>query len=536
MKRREFLRKGLALGATALLPNVGITANVGILSSVVEPSMPEPLIPIWEAAVGGHWGIVKEWLRLDPTLINVTDEATLSNIYRHGTTSLFHLAARLNPDVDFLKYLVSLGADVNAKDIGGGTPLDCAAERNSLEVLQYLISESADVDVSSLLYTAADSNSLDVLQYLVAQGADTKTENSFCRNLLHRARGNSLDVFQYLVAQGVDVNESDCEGTTPLNEAIVHNSVEVVQYLISQSSNVNVNELLSHVATRRSPEHVVEMLRYLVSLGGDVKAKDKYGNTPLHYTALGDGFSRVAPRVAMEYLISAGADIHAKNYRGWTPVHYAAATWNTGSGLDALKYLVSMGADIHAKNYKDWTPLHMAANVTARSDVDSLGYLISQGIDVNTKNKAGKTPLHLAVERTSDMNVVNYLISQGAEVNVCDAMGRTPLHEAALWKSHQHPDMKVLTSLILQGADVTAKDKKGKTALDIACTEESKQILLEAMTNNKKGVTHDQEQYRTIRALRFSSILFRREHMFFRKRTPMKNCSPLQGKWKIVLS
>ena len=40
MQRREFLRKGLAFGATALLPSVGLTANVGILSSVVEPSMP----------------------------------------------------------------------------------------------------------------------------------------------------------------------------------------------------------------------------------------------------------------------------------------------------------------------------------------------------------------------------------------------------------------------------------------------------------------------------------------------------------------
>ena len=59
MQRRQFLRGALSLGATALLPGVGVPAQWDRLTPA------KPLIPIWEAAVEGHWGIVKEWLRRD---------------------------------------------------------------------------------------------------------------------------------------------------------------------------------------------------------------------------------------------------------------------------------------------------------------------------------------------------------------------------------------------------------------------------------------------------------------------------------------
>ena len=44
MKRREFLRKGLALGATALLPGVRLPASGGLLPSLLTSALPvEPM-------------------------------------------------------------------------------------------------------------------------------------------------------------------------------------------------------------------------------------------------------------------------------------------------------------------------------------------------------------------------------------------------------------------------------------------------------------------------------------------------------------
>ena len=64
-----------------------------------------------------------------------------------------------------------------ARDNDGRTPLHDAAACNSLEVVKYLISLGCDVNVKTPmsitpLYDAAWSNSLEVVQYLISQGAD----------------------------------------------------------------------------------------------------------------------------------------------------------------------------------------------------------------------------------------------------------------------------------------------------------------------------------------------------------------------------
>ena len=99
MQRRQFLHSGLCFGAGCLIPGAGPS-----LSSIVPATaLAEPLQPIWEAAVGGNWNTVRQWLQLDPTLISVTGQAA---IIGDVTLNLFHLTAASNPDVNFLEHLV----------------------------------------------------------------------------------------------------------------------------------------------------------------------------------------------------------------------------------------------------------------------------------------------------------------------------------------------------------------------------------------------------------------------------------------------
>ena len=435
MKRREFLCNGVALGTATLLPNVGIPANAGILSSAVEP-----LMPIWEAAVGGHWGIVKEWLHRDPSLINVTGKVPFK--YWTLERTLFHVASALNPNVDFLKYLVSLGADVHTKDEFGMTPLYTAAERNSLEVIQYLISQGADVKAkhgyrqTTTLHSAAKKNTLEVLQYLISQGADVNAKDGDGKTpLLKAAKNNTLEVLKYLISQGADVNAETAWGDTPIHRAAEGNTLEVMQYLIAQ--------------------------------GADVNAK-YWKDTPLHTAAKNNALE------VIQYIVAQGADVNAKGCEGQTPLHLAAG----GNSVEALHYLVSQGADVKAKGSLGWTPLHKAAE---SNTLEVLQYLISQGADVDEETAGGDTPLLIAIGKNSNIAVVEYLVFKCSDVNAKDAWGSTSLHKAA-GKDYRGDEWGIprMQNLLLRGADVHVKNIYGKTPLDWADSDEKKRILLEA--------------------------------------------------------
>jgi len=211
----------------------------------------------------------------------------------------------------------------------------------------------------------------------------------------------------------------------------------------------------------------VEVLKYLVSQGDEVNAKDYVGDTPLHRAAAGNTQVEV-----FQYLVSQGADVNAKDNTGWTPLHYAA----TNSNVEVLKYLVSQGADVNAKANEGLTPLHRAKTIS------HVQYLISQGAEVKAKTDSGLTPLHLA-SSDSDVEVLQYLISQGADgINAKgNPEGWTPLRYAA-----GNNSLEVLQYLISQGADATAKDNNGKTPLDATSDPQKIEFLRDVIRHGEK--------------------------------------------------
>lgn len=249
MRRRDFLRNGLAIGTTALFSGIGLAATGGPPASSAEPVVVvEPLPPIWDAAIAGRWNIVKEWLQHDPSLIGITGDATLHDV-EYKKVTLLHLAVILNFDVMFLDYLIAQGGDVNAVAKGWETPLCFAAGFNSnVEVLKYLVSVGAKGHRSSMppLYWAAWRNSnVAVLEYLVSQGAKAELECDDYQNYngwtpLHSAGCNpNVEIHEYLISQGMVVNAKEVFGHTPLHMAALCNpNMEVVKFLISAGANV----------------------------------------------------------------------------------------------------------------------------------------------------------------------------------------------------------------------------------------------------------------------------------------------------------
>jgi hypothetical protein len=121
------------------------------------------------------------------------------------------------------------------------------------------------------------------------------------------------------------------------------------------------------------------------------------GDTALHMAAAG---YRV--QIAKK-LIQMGAGVNAKNRRGQTPLHYSAAggpgapTWDPEAQVAIIELLVSAGTDVDASDRLGVTPLHSAVRNRCAAAVAAL---LTAGADRRKKTKRGSTPMATASRMT----------------------------------------------------------------------------------------------------------------------------------------
>jgi ankyrin repeat protein len=109
-----------------------------------------------------------------------------------------------------------------------------------------------------------------------------------------------------------------------------------------------------------------ELIDELVALGGDVRAKNRRGATPLHYSADGGPNSRRwdpdAQHDTIVALVRAGAEVNAVDKSGVAPLHRAVRTRCT----PAVRALLDHGADPNLPNGSGSTPMQLAEWTTGK--------------------------------------------------------------------------------------------------------------------------------------------------------------------------
>ncbi len=218
--------------------------------------------------------------------------------------------------------LIAQGADVNARDRYGETPLYFA---DSAAIAMLLIEHGANVNNldrhgSGPLATAAMFGDYTVAKLLIAHGASVNAWDDSSRTALYLA--GSRSVAALLIAHGANVNAVNDDGTPLVNMA----------------------------KSDRSGSRAIAAL--LIAHGANVNAQDRFGRTSL-YVAAAEGHLDVA-----QLLIVHGADVNTQNFRGDTPLMAAAMA---GHGAIAA-LLIDHGADIDVRDRDGRTALDFATS------------------------------------------------------------------------------------------------------------------------------------------------------------------------------
>ena len=269
-----------------------------------------------------HYANSRIWVK------SILEKGADINIRSNNDKKHTPLHLSYNKPIGVAEYLIKKGADINAVDADGKTPLHLVFDsltsvekpsREQIALVNLFIQNGAKINPS------------------------LKTKEA--KNLLHQTK--SAKLAEFIISQGVDVNSKDENGNTPLHFAV----------------SINYNELVNL------------LIRNVVYL----KLKNKKGEAPLNIAIGFDSYryKLYNPKIA-KLLINNGADVNIKNSVGnYSILHFAVEN----NDKDFVNYLLDKGVDINAKDSDDSTPLYSKMFVTSDEDKISL-LLITRGADI----------------------------------------------------------------------------------------------------------------------------------------------------------
>lgn len=187
-----------------------------------------------------------------------------------------------------LKILLSKGANVNAKDEFGRSPLHYTVEYDSSKISEVLISMGSNVNAKNNfgetpLHFAATYNANKVAEILISKEADVSARDNLNHTPLHCvSETNANEVATLLIIKGVDISAKNNAGRTSLHCAAMCDADTVTNLLISKGANVNEKDNVGLTALHLSAVcNANKVAKLLISKKADINAKDKFGRTPL---------------------------------------------------------------------------------------------------------------------------------------------------------------------------------------------------------------------------------------------------------------
>lgn len=235
--------------------------------------------------------------------------------------NLLHHAA-WHGDMFLVSTLVKEGVDLHGKDRRvhrGKTPLHCAAQRDKVDIMLFLVEHGLDIYEKDIW------------------GRDA------CE---HAVKADCLAAVEACIALGLDPLRKDGQGSTMMHTAARYNAAEVVRFFLGKGLFPVDDETFLIAVFRRS----AKVVRLLLNNGANANSVDERGQ-PALYLAIDEGSENAFACVQM--LLDKGASVDDTNKDGDTPLY--RAVYRTNLGISRL--LLERGADGKHRNHLGYRPL-----------------------------------------------------------------------------------------------------------------------------------------------------------------------------------
>ena len=252
------------------------------------------------------------------------------------------------------------------------------------------------------LIHAIQSGDLPSVQRLVNKGANVEAKDASGATPLFAAiEWGDPSIVKFLLDHGARVDAKDENGTTPLMEAARYDNAAIFEALLRKTANCGaVNDALffaieDQPALKEPPGYVPEVphaIEALLQKCAHVDARDEDGGTPL-MAAAAYGQLPIA-----KFLVERGADLEARDKHGNTALLDAACDCAVATMPDAsnvIQFLLERGADVNAANKEGNTALIIASGGgVVKTEIVRL--LLQHGANRQRTNGKGETALAIA--------------------------------------------------------------------------------------------------------------------------------------------
>jgi len=134
-------------------------------------------------------------------------------------------------NVSEARRLIPSGTDVDALGMLCYTPLQWAASKNHLEMVKFLISKGANLNVvghgSMPLHSVIITDRIEIIKVLIANGVNATNERNDRTPLMLATYFGHIPIVQLLIANGADVNIKNFRGVTALGIALENGKEKV---------------------------------------------------------------------------------------------------------------------------------------------------------------------------------------------------------------------------------------------------------------------------------------------------------------------